>query len=83
MIFYFTNIDIFQLQEPSGNKELEINPANKCTLCLDQRRNPSLTPCGHIFCWDCIMDWLRSKQECPVCREQFFPSRVVPLQNYN
>jgi len=54
----------------------------RCTLCLEQRKNVGVTPCGHLFCWECIIDWLLKKQECPVCRDNFSPSRVVPLQNY-
>jgi peroxin-10 len=69
-------------REDSATTSISSDQTKRCTLCLETRQNPSVTPCGHIFCWDCIMDCLRTKHECPVCREQFPPSRIVPLQNF-
>jgi len=31
-----------------------------CSICLDPVNNsPVLTLCGHLFCWDCIFQWLQ------------------------
>jgi len=69
----------------SGESQLmtsSSDPSSKCTLCWDQRVNTACTPCGHLFCWGCVLHWLQTKHECPLCRESVQPSRVVPLLNY-
>lgn len=58
---------------PSGQQ-------SKCTLCLELYKDPSVTTCGHVFCWTCIRDWVREKPECPLCRQEVIPSKVLPLR---
>lgn len=54
--------------------------SRKCTLCLDEFKDPSVTTCGHVFCWNCIGDWVREKPECPLCRQQVMLQHILPLR---
>ena len=42
-----------------------------CCICLsDVVRNEEtvLLPCGHMFHWPCVLEWLKQNNTCPVCR---------------
>ncbi|KAL9616244.1 MAG: hypothetical protein Q9160_008870 [Pyrenula sp. 1 TL-2023] len=53
----------------------------KCTLCLEPFRDPSVTSCGHVFCWTCVQDWVKEKAECPLCRQDVLPQKILPLRS--
>lgn len=53
----------------------------RCQLCLDEGKPFACTPCGHPFCWDCLLEHVVENRNCPLCRSDVTPSRVIPLFN--
>ena len=49
---------------------LVINTQNEeCSICMDIGNTSwSMLQCGHKFHGECISQWLRSNQTCPICR---------------
>eukprot|EP00927_Polykrikos_kofoidii_P027162 TRINITY_DN24001_c0_g1_i1.p1 TRINITY_DN24001_c0_g1~~TRINITY_DN24001_c0_g1_i1.p1 ORF type:complete len:1399 (+),score=252.81 TRINITY_DN24001_c0_g1_i1:147-4343(+) len=40
-----------------------------CPICCDSPEDPTMTPCGHIFCRECALKIVdQCSGECPVCR---------------
>jgi peroxin-10 len=57
--------------------EVPYSSGKQCPLCLSPRSNVTCTPCGHLYCWDCIAAWCLEKPECPLCRAGVVPSQLV------
>jgi hypothetical protein len=73
-------------------KNTSINDCNSCTICIDtfeiDKSQISITPCNHIFHYDCIKKWIEDNvlnPQCPNCKYNFFDnfvhSSVVQINN--
>ncbi|CAH2053259.1 unnamed protein product [Thlaspi arvense] len=61
-------------------REARINLLNRlesssaiCSVCHDPPENPVVTLCGHVFCYQCVVDYITGDENmCPVrkCREE-------------
>lgn len=71
----------YNLEDKEVMKWIHGRQQRKCTLCLEPMKDPSVTTCGHVFCWTCIGDWVREKPECPLCRQSVLAQHVLPLRS--
>jgi len=39
-----------------------------CSICHDDVSNPVVLTCKHMFCEDCVCEWLERERTCPLCR---------------
>jgi len=63
-----------------GNGSSEGLPT--CRICMCPAEHTTSTPCGHLFCWDCIGSWCAAKASCPLCRASAPPQQLLPLLHY-
>ncbi len=66
------------LQKITNN--IDFNENENCIICYDTMDDPTMTPCGHMFCRNCIQLCLNSKKECPICKHVFDPSLLVGIK---
>ncbi|KAJ7741060.1 hypothetical protein B0H16DRAFT_1728700 [Mycena metata] len=54
-------------------------PLYICSICLDTVYKPVIPLCMHVFCFDCLLEWLRQGNPvCPCCRA---PVREPPIRD--
>ncbi|RCV43577.1 hypothetical protein SETIT_9G305200v2 [Setaria italica] len=54
----------------------------ECNVCFDMAAEPVVTKCGHLFCWECLYQWLHvhsHHRECPVCKGQVAEDAIIPI----
>ncbi|XP_024988679.1 uncharacterized protein LOC112523346 [Cynara cardunculus var. scolymus] len=50
----------------------------KCVICLEEFEAKAVvmvTACNHMFHEDCIVPWVKSHGQCPVCRSSFYEEK--------
>jgi SNF2 family DNA or RNA helicase len=53
-----------------------------CSICADKLNNAVLVPCcQHIFCGECVINWIKTKQSCPMCRSHLIISKLVYIND--
>jgi hypothetical protein len=54
--------------------ENEIEMEFECQICMDIMVEPVTTICGHTFCKICLIRFLKTKLNCPICRKPILQS---------
>ncbi|XP_019051417.1 PREDICTED: E3 ubiquitin-protein ligase SDIR1-like isoform X2 [Nelumbo nucifera] len=71
----------------STELEEEDGEAKGCSICLEDfvlHEQVLITPCNHMFHGDCILPWVKSQGQCPVCRFMLYEPRrstALPIIN--
>jgi len=57
----------------------------KCSICLEQteKKNVTITECGHKFCTTCLLKHLAVRNTCPNCRTEIESARAPAIEPLN
>lgn len=64
--FMLESIKKLDKKEDKKDEECE---EDECPICLGEIEQPTILPCGHIFCYDCIKEMTCVKKQCPLCKQ--------------
>ncbi|XP_020082739.1 uncharacterized protein LOC109706358 [Ananas comosus] len=68
--------------DKNKEEECECGANFECNICFEVAKEPVVTPCGHLFCWPCLYQWLHAHSEhseCPVCKGEVLEVNVTPI----
>lgn len=68
--------NVSRVMSDNARQEALMGADLQCPLCLEARRECTVAPCGHLFCWDCLLMWLKQRSECPLCRTFCMPAHL-------
>ncbi|KAG0528913.1 hypothetical protein BDA96_05G053200, partial [Sorghum bicolor] len=63
-----------------GSSSAKKDGSCECNMCPELAKRPVVTPCGHLFCWPCLLQWLHAQSpfsECPVCKVEVLEMNVT------
>ena len=67
--FFGKCLDTYKNLVFNGRKK--VNRIEKCCVCLEKVSNV-ITECDHQFCKNCLSMWIEKRDNCPICRKEYF-----------
>ena len=65
------------------DEKLKDYSEENCSICYNNIENPSLTNCGHCFCYECLCECLKLRPLCPICQTKLTGKEVYMLKSKN
>ena len=66
------------------NYENLIVKKDECSICFNQIKKKIILDCNHYYCNNCISEWVKRSNYCPMCRKkinfQLVPE-LIPIVN--
>ena len=53
---------------PSVSSFVTAYDNGQCAICQGPQENKSYPPCGHVFCFECLLECSKRRKTCPLCR---------------
>mmetsp|Transcript_8676 Transcript_8676/g.12819 ORF Transcript_8676/g.12819 Transcript_8676/m.12819 type:complete len:343 (-) Transcript_8676:116-1144(-) len=68
-----------------STSDVEETTGNDCMICCEPRKKTMCTPCGHLYCYSCIMDCFPNSEnaKCPQCRHDITLQSLSPVYHYD
>ena len=52
-----------------------------CSYCLGVLNTPVMTVCDHLFCKNCLVNYMEKCNECPICKGEIDEASNLPVPN--
>ena len=53
---------------------------DECPICMDTMINPTVTNCGHVFCFECSKACIQMKGQCPMCKKPLHEKDLMLIE---
>ena len=63
----------------AGRQARSDTDEDTCIICFEQMTRLAVTPCGHLFCLQCITSCVNTNAQCPTCRQAVKLEQLVEI----
>lgn len=73
-----------RIKQESSSVDVSEKSNSECSICLEifeseGKKRCVVTPCGHIFCFECISIVILTSKNCPKCRKKVKLNNLITL----